>query len=334
MKSEDHLALVDLQEYVAEVLGSEYIVAEVTRLHGGAQKVVYKIECKNGFSCVLYVWDLSHNYFQEEILNGSAFQRSYGGSLFALNNHYFKKQGIRTPALYDLNKDRDRYPFEYALVEYVHGKKVEAYFQHDDPRIRHELFQQVGQLLSGMHVIKRDVYGKADYDGSNDRPCHELQREHAEEALSYASEHLVNVRDHHDSLLDKLYELETNIHSRSRYCFIHGELGPDHILVSDDLQPYFIDIEGAGFFDIEHEHSFLEFRFGEYYRYLRNDNLDRNRMMFYRFCHHLSLISGGLKLLHRQFPDQRFAKDLAEYHSRCAIQITSSGIGNGIIRGN
>lgn len=87
-----------------------------------------------------------------------------------------------------------------------------------------------------------------------------------------------------------------------------------------------IDIEGARFFDLEHEHSFLEFRFGEFYRYLRNNNLDHDRMTFYRYCHHLSLISGGLKLLHRQFPDQHFARSLAEHHSRCAIQMVSRGI--------
>lgn len=89
------------------------------------------------------------------------------------------------------------------------------------------------------------------------------------------------------------------------------------------MQPCLIDIDGAGFFDLEHEHSFLEFRFGDFYHYLKNNDLDPERMTFYRFCHHLSLISGGLKLLHRQFPDQQFARGLAEYHARCAVQMLS-----------
>ena len=55
-----------------------------------------------------------------------------------------------------------------------------------------------------------------------------------------------------------LHELESRIDSRKRYGFIHGELGPDHVLVTDRLEPYLIDIEGAQFFDIEHEHTFLE----------------------------------------------------------------------------
>ena len=55
---------------------------------------------------------------------------------------------------------------------------------------------------------------------------------------------------------------------------LYMELGPDHVLINDKLEPYLIDIEGTEFFDIEHEHSFLQFRFGDYYRYLKNDTLD------------------------------------------------------------
>ncbi|CAH1058349.1 hypothetical protein PAECIP111894_04523 [Paenibacillus pseudetheri] len=51
------------------VFGTSYLVNRVSRMHGGAQKVVYKMECSNGFSCVLYVWDLSMNYFEEEKAN-------------------------------------------------------------------------------------------------------------------------------------------------------------------------------------------------------------------------------------------------------------------------
>ncbi|WP_127533164.1 phosphotransferase family protein [Paenibacillus kobensis] len=306
-----------------QVFGTGYSVAEVARTYGGAQKVIYKIDCKNGFACVLYVWDLSRNYFQEEVLNDPAFQRSYGSHLFAMNNRYLRQHGVQTPALYDLNNKKDRHPFDFALVEYIEGQKAEAYFHHEDPKVQDELFHRIGSMLSNMHAIERDYYGNADFDGSNDRPCSEAQRKHAEMSLSYAFEHMQDVRESYSTLLDKLYELEADIEPGSRYSFIHGELGPDHILIDSKMQPYLIDIEGAGFFDPEHEHSFLELRFGEFYRYLRNNNLDPKRMMFYRYCHHLSLTAGGLKLLHRHFPDQQFAKSLAEYHARCAIQIAT-----------
>jgi hypothetical protein len=318
-----HLDQADLQEYMGKVFGTGYLVAGVTKMHGGAQKVVYKIDCSNGFSCVLYVWDLAMNYFQEEIakeaINGHG--QSYGGDLFELNNKYIRQQGIQTPALYDLNKARNRYPFDFALVEYIDGQKSDVYFHHSDPWVQDKVFQRLGDMLSRMHANVRHTFGELNHSGLNTENCHLLQMENNIVKLSYASQHIDSIRANQSKLLDTLYELESGIEPRSRYGFIHGELGPDHVLVNDNLEPYLIDIEGAAFFDIEHEHSFLEFRFGDYYRYLKKDTLDPNRMLFYRFQHHISLTSGGLKLLHRGFPDQQFAKDLADHHSRCALRL-------------
>lgn len=315
-----HLDQADLQEYMGKVFGAGYLVAGIAKMHGGAQKVVYKIDCSNGFSCVLYVWDLAMNYFQEEKANEDINEQSYGGDLFELNNKYLTQQGILTPALYDLNKERSRYPFDYALVEYVDGQKSEAYFHHSDSRVQDEVFQRISDMLGGMHANERNNYGKLNNSGINTGSCQLLKMKNAEVQLSYASQHIDGIRVNQSKLLDVLYELESRIEPRSRYGFIHGELGPDHVLVNENLEPYLIDIEGASFFDIEHEHSFLEFRFGDYYRYLKNDTLDPDRMLFYRFHHHISLTSGGLKLLHRGFPDQQFAKDLADHHSRCALR--------------
>jgi len=140
-------------------------------------------------------------------LSESEFQRSYGGSLFALNNRYLVQHGIQTPALYDLNIDRKQHAFDYALVEYIQGQKAETYFQHKDPKVRGELFHRIGSMLFNMHAIERDFYGNVDRERSNDKPCFEAQRKDAEMALSYASEHMANVRENYSSLHDKLYEL-------------------------------------------------------------------------------------------------------------------------------
>lgn len=133
-----HLDETDVQEYVGKVLGTGYTVADVTKMHGGAQKVVYKIHCRNGFACVLYVWDLTKNYFQEEIANESVHERSFGGHSFETNNRWLRNHGISTPTLYDLHTGQDRYPFDYALVECIEGQKAEAYFQDPDQRVRDE----------------------------------------------------------------------------------------------------------------------------------------------------------------------------------------------------
>ncbi|WP_163580622.1 phosphotransferase family protein [Gracilibacillus saliphilus] len=303
-----------------KVFGTSYLVSSVTKIHGGTQKVVYKIECTNGFSCVMYVWDLTMNYFSEEIVNEDITERSYGSELFELNNKFLTQLGIRTPTLYDLNNEKSRYSFDYALVEYIDGQTAETYFHQHDSLIQDKLFQRIGDLLDSMHSNDSHTFGKLNHKGANTTNCHLLKMENAKRQLSYASQYVESIRTNHSKLLHALYELESRIEPRSRYGFIHGELGPDHVLVNDHLDPYLIDIEGASFFDIEHEHSFLQLRFGDYYRYLKNDNLDPNRMLFYRFHHHISLISGGLKLLNRGFPDQEFAKGLINHHSRSALR--------------
>lgn len=175
-------------------------------------------------------------------------------------------------------------------------------------------------MLTGMHANERYTYGKVNQGGIKTDKCHQLQMKNAKIDLIYACHHIDCIRARHSKILDTLYELESKIEPRSRYGFIHGELGPDHILINQRLEPYLIDIEGAHFFDIEHEHSFLQLRFGNYYPYLKNDTLDPNRMLFYLFHHHISLTSGGLKLLHRGFPDQQFAKDLTDHHYRAVLR--------------
>ncbi len=162
--------------------------------------------------------------------------------------------------------------------------------------------------------------GKVNQNKNILEQCHMEQFDNAKIQLSYSAQHMENIREHRDKIIDTLYALESKIKPRTQYGFIHGELGPDHVLINNNLEPYLIDIEGAGFFDIEHEHSFLKFRFGDYYRYLKNDTLDPDRMLFYKFHHHISLISGGLKLQQRGFSNQQFAKDLANYHTDCLMQ--------------
>lgn len=315
-----HLDQADLQDYMRTVFGTGYSAARVSKMHGGAQKVVYKIECSNGFICVLYVWDLSMNYFKEDIVKDDLDEQSYGSHLFEINNEYLIQHGIKTPALYDLNKERTRYPFDYALVEYVDGQTAESYFHHSYSEVQDKVFERLGDMLDGMHANKRHAFGKVDHREMSYENCHYKQMENAKVQLSYASQYMENIGVNQSKLCNILHELESRIKPRTQYGFIHAELGPNHVLVNDKLEPFLIDIEGAMFFDTEHEHSFLEMRFGDFYRYLRNDKLDPNRRLFYRFHHHISLTSGGLKLLHRGFPDRQFAKDLANYHAACALR--------------
>lgn len=320
-----HLKRSDLQEEMRRLFGSACLIARVERMSGGAQKAVYKVECADGFACVLYVWDLGVNYFREDLQVMEPEAWSYGSELFETNHHELTRLGVRTPGLYSLNRKKDRYPFDYALVEYIDGPKAETCLNGGDAKAKDRVMRRIGEMVSSMHATERTFWGKT---GGSDAPggtalrsCHLVQLENARKQLAYAANHLDSFRTNRNRLLDALHRLESRIEPRHRYGLIHGELGPDHVLVNGQLEPYLIDIEGAEYFDIEHEHSFLEFRFGESYRYFANPSLDPDRMRFYRYHHFLSLTAGGLKLLHRGFPDQAFARGLAEAHSRNALRM-------------
>lgn len=70
---------------------------------------------------------------------------------------------------------------------------------------------------------------------------------------------MTDIRKNDERLLEKLCELEAAIQPRDLYSFIHGELGPDHIWIDHAMQPCLIDIEGAGFFDLEMSIAFWSF---------------------------------------------------------------------------
>jgi Phosphotransferase enzyme family len=105
-------------------------------------------------------------------------------------------------------------------------------------------------------------------------------------------------------LEDVTRELAAAVRPRAEHGLIHGELGPDHVLVDSRGHPVLIDIEGVMFFDTEWEHAFAGLRFGEHYRWLRPGGLDDRRLRFYRLALHLSLIAGPLRLLDGDFPDR------------------------------
>ena len=65
-----------------------------------------------------------------------------------------------------------------------------------------------------------------------------------------------------DRLEDALRSLAEPVEPRTAATLIHGELGPDHVLLDRHGDPVLIDIEGAKYFDAEAEHVWMRMRFG------------------------------------------------------------------------
>jgi len=117
-----------------------------------------------------------------------------------------------------------------------------------------------------------------------------------------------------------LHSLAEPIEPRTTAALVHGELGPDHVLLDRRGEPVLIDIEGARYFDVETEHVWMRMRFGEHYAKLSQDRLDEDRLRFYQLCMHLGLVAGPLRIAGTSHPEREWFRNTAEYHLRRALE--------------
>jgi hypothetical protein len=95
---------------------------------------------------------------------------------------------------------------------------------------------------------------------------------------------------------------------------VHGEIGPDHVLLDRRGEPVLIDIEGLMYFDPEWEHVFLRMRFGDHYARLRHAELDPDRLHLYQLAQHLDLVAGPLRIADSGHPEREWFREIANYH--------------------
>jgi hypothetical protein len=269
----------DLAGVVRSGLGRGLLGVE--RLTGGTSKGVYRLRLDDGSTAVAYLWDPAENYWAED---------SGGAGLFEVAHARFAAAGVRTPRVHVLDRSRGRYPADYALVEDVPGERLSEVA---DPRPR--TLELLGDALRAM----------AERTGPPpERPCEESALERALVDLGEAARRVERIGVERERFDGLVRDLAAAVRPRARHGLVHGELGPEHVLVGAGGEPVVIDIEGASFTDVEWEHAYLGFRFGERYRWLEVDGLDERRVRFYRLALHLSLVAGPLRLLDGDFPDR------------------------------
>lgn len=84
---------------------------------------------------------------------------------------------------------------------------------------------------------------------------------------------------------------------------IHGELGPNHVMVDEENHAYLIDIEGAKFYDVEEENSFFRMRFGNRFAGWLEEEVDEKRMAFYHIGHCFGHLRGAVELKQKNYYD-------------------------------
>ncbi|WP_407841517.1 phosphotransferase [Streptomyces sp. DSM 116496] len=211
-----------------------------------------------------------------------------------------------------------------AVVEDVRGGTLEALFD-TDPAAARKALADLARTLGRMHAHHAPRYGRADLLerggvalGSS---CEQLVLDRALGDLGEAAGRDGRIGAARGRLDDRLRSLRALVAPRTEHGLVHGELGPDHVLVTSEGEAVLIDIEGLMYFDVEWEHVFLRLRFHERYGALARPGLDPRRLALYELAMRLSLVAGPLRLLDGDFPDRELMEGIAEHNLEEALAL-------------
>jgi hypothetical protein len=309
----------ELEAVVRVAFGPGRRLTAVHRLRGGSKKGVYRLSLDDGGTVIGYIWAAAENYWPAPcgaVANAGPFGEASGAGLFEAAGARLAAVGVRTPRVYLLDRTLAVYPAEIALVEDVRGGTLEQWLERGDPGAQ-QAVSRLAAALRAMHGCRGRHIGRvapADGVAPAARTCEQIVLDRALGHLADAASRVGRVAATRGELESVTAGLAAKVQPRADYRLIHGELGPDHVLIDERGEPVLIDIEGLMFFDVEWEHVFLRLRFGEHYPSLREDGLDEERLRFYRLAMHLSLIAGPLRLLDGDFPDREPMLRIVEYN--------------------
>lgn len=328
MQTERRFADADrLTGVVREVFGSDRGIVGVARLAGGTKKGVYRVALDDRTSAVVYVWSSEEDYWDGLLPDSSSdpestFAHSSGIDLFEAATRRLEAVGARSPRLLFTDRSRRLYPGQIAVAEDVRGGTLQRLLD-TDPQAGTAVLGQLAEMLRAMHAYRAPAFGKvALVDGggvSKGGTCEAAHLEHALMNIAYAATRDVRAAERREELEDKLRTLYATVEPRSEFGLVHGELGPDHVLIGPNGEPVLIDIEGLMYSDVEVDHTWIRMRFEEHYRPLRDPGLDPARMKYYQYTMHLDLVGGPLRIAEGDFPDRDWMLGIADDHLRKAL---------------
>lgn len=312
-----------VHDLVAEQFGSTRRVTDLDRLAGGSKKGVYRLGLDDQTSVILYVWAAGENYWPPSpTVPDDPFTDASGAELFATNHAALATAGVRVPHLIMLDQDGRYLDADIALVEDAGALRLEELMQRD-PVAAAAPLSALGEALRRMHTTFGPHYGRlaaiTGGEAPQTRRTEDIILDRALSHLDAAAAHDARLADSHHRIAAHLHDLRGTVAPRHRYALVHGELGPDHVLVTPAGEPVVIDFEGLTYFDVEWEHAWLQLRFGRAYPALRPVDLDPDRLGLFRYAQVLSLIEGPLRIAATDFPDRQWMLDVAEVNITRAL---------------
>ncbi|MFE4684165.1 phosphotransferase family protein [Streptomyces sp. NPDC056721] len=311
-------------------LGGGRRLAAVERVAGGSKKGVYRLVMDDATTAIAYLWDDAENYWpaaegDDDLTD--PFSPGLGIGLFEAAHARLDTLGARVPAIRLVDRDGTHCPADLAIVEDLRGENLEELLARD-PGAAEPVMARLGEVLESMRRHRGPTYGKvAVVDGggtSRGTSCEGVVLDRALRDLTEAASRDPRVAEARERLEQRLLGLAAAVRPRAEYAVVHGELGPDHVLVDAGGNPVVIDIEGLMYFDVEWEHVFLRIRLHDAYRPLKVGGLDEDRLALYMLAQRLSLTAGPLRLLDGDFPDRAFMAAIAEHNLNEALELVHS----------
>ncbi|MEU3019574.1 phosphotransferase [Nocardiopsis sp. NPDC007018] len=301
-----------LTRLARRVLGSR--VVGVERLRGGTKKGVYRLVAADSSTLVAYVWSTAENYWPTGPgPEQGPLDHADGADLFEAATRELGSVGVRTPRVYWAGYGLAGLG-DVALVEDVRGPTLEEHMRHGSSALVEGVLDRLCEALTAMGTRREPGVGKVGRPLDRERSCARVVLDRAQEDLAEGARRrseLAGVASRVEVRLDALFEA---VGPRFEHGLVHGELGPDHVLVDAGGEPVLIDVEGLMFFDAEWEHVFLRLRFGDRYPLLERPGLDPARLELYAWAQHLSLVAGPLRLLDGDFPEREVMERIVEHH--------------------
>ena len=321
-----------LADVITATFGTDRRIAQTQRLTGGSKKGVYRLRLDDGTRAVAYIWDATEDYWHDVLPEGAddrsdPFSHASGLDLFQAASTRLAALDVRSPRLLLADPSRTRYPADIAIVEDVTGPTLEQFLD-TEPDAAAAALDTLAASLHRMHDHHAPAFGKVGLvdDGgagggrSAGTTCEQVVLDRALAEVAEAATRDPRAEAGRESLTETLHTLAARVSPRSRIGLIHGELGPDHVLIDADGAPVLIDVEGLMYFDIEWEHVFVRMRFDRHYDRLRRDDLDPHRLRLYQLAMHIDLVAGPLRIAESDHPQRQWFLDLADHHLQKALE--------------
>jgi hypothetical protein len=207
---------------VRAAFGDEHRIADAERLRGGSKKGVYRIILTEGSTAIVYIWDPDESFWPAAAINEpgnveDVFSDASGLDLF-------------------LGAHKRLTSLDIAVVEDIRGGTLEALLE-GDPGAAMPTIHRLAESLRVMQEPSGTTHGKVTVVESGETPdtrsCERVVYDRALGHLAEAARRDPRVGREDDRLGDTLHRLFGAVQPRSQVGLIHGELGPDHVLIDE-----------------------------------------------------------------------------------------------------